>query len=540
MENFRLLHAVSSLAAIAAGVWLFRRLRARPVVERLAVASFPFGFSYIVWRLTASLTMNTVLGPWSGARLLPAVGLRLGMDPYPPAETGPALAWIYPPGATIAYLPASLLPDAASAILAGRLLSLFFYYAPVAWLIFGGPGRALGSRVNRTLLLVTFVLLTFQSRSLMYSSTEVHVDAPALGLGALAVGLIAGSPSHHASFRYWLALVAAVSSVWCKQLTVVIPLILLPAWAIWKGGFRGFGKLLAAGLLVGLGSLLLFLSLFDRARMWFHAMTLPAMHPVRIEGVENVVRVIVDIQTKNFVLLLLLVFGLLGRVAMPGSSEPSSAATQEGRQTESRPWQLFLLVGFVEMPLALMGYTIVGGDDNNLSYILYFLAIGCVLSLAEFLAREGDGGEGRPAAAPLFTLVVVAVNLVLAGVGDQEILFAKKPAWGSSLDQSRQAAAYIREHAGLVYFPEHPLEHLMVEGRVYHYDYGIFDRGVAGMPLTREQFLRHIPRDTKLVCYPRQSAYPKQAALGYLPGFEPVKLAELGGWSCYRAPDRAR
>jgi hypothetical protein len=539
MENFRLLHAVSSLAAIATGVWLFRRFRARPVPERLAAASFPFCLSHIFWRLTAGLTMDTVLGPWSGARLMPAMGLRLGIDPYPPAETGPALAWIYPPGSTIAYLPATAFPDAATAILAGRLLSLFFYYAPVAWLIFGGPGRALGSRVNRALLLVTFVLLTFQSRSLMYSSTEVHVDAPALGLGALAVGLIAGNPSNPGNFRYWLGLVAAVSSVWCKQLTVVIPLIILPGWAVWKGGFRGFGKLLAAGLLVGVGSLLVFLSLFDRARMWFHAMTLPAMHPLRIEGVGDVVRVIVDIQKKNFVLLLLLVFGLLGRVAMPGPSEQLSPERPRVRETESRPWKLFLLVGFVEAPLALMGYTIVGGDDNNLSYILYFLAIGCVLCLAEFLARDGEGGEGRPVAQG-FVLIVVAVNLVLSGLGDQEILFARKPAWGSSLDQSRQAAAYIREHAGLVYFPEHPLEHLMVEGKVYHYDYGIFDRGVAGMPLTREQFLRHIPRDTRLVCYPRQSAYPKQAALGYLPGFEPVKLAELSGWSCYRAPDRAR
>jgi hypothetical protein len=540
MENFRLLHAVSSLLTIAAGVWLFRRLRTRPVLERLAVASFPFCTSYIVWRLTASLALNTVLGPWSGARLLPAVGLRLGMDPYPPAEAGPALAWIYPPGATLAFLPASFLPAAASAILAGRLLSLFYYYAPVAWLIFGGPGRALGSRVNRTLLLVTFFLLTFQSRSLMYSSTEVHVDAPALGLGALAVGLIAGSPSHLGNVRYWLGLVAAVASVWCKQLTVLIPLILLPAWAIWKGGILGFGKLLAAGLIVGSGSLLVFLSLFDHARMWFHAMTLPARHPMRIEGVGEVIRVLVDIQTKNFVLLLLLVLGLLGRVAMPGPGEPRAPGPPQGRETTSRPWHLFLLVSLVETPLALLGYTIVGGDDNNLSYILYFLAIGCVLSLAEFLAREGVGGEGRTAVAPLFTLVVVAVNLVLSGVGDQELLFAKKPEWGSSLDQSRQAAAYIREHAGQVYFPEHPLEHLMVEGQVYHYDYGIFDRGVAGMPLTREQFLRHIPRDTRLVCYPRQSAYPKQAALGYLPGFEPVTLAELGGWSCYRPPDRAR
>ena len=43
--------------------------------------------------------------------------------------------WIYPPLATLAYLPATLIPDPTGAVLAGRCLSLVYFFAPAAWLL---------------------------------------------------------------------------------------------------------------------------------------------------------------------------------------------------------------------------------------------------------------------------------------------------------------------------------------------------------------------------------------------------------------------
>src|SRR5262245_34300275 len=128
-------YAILVMAALALGWVIFRKLRGRGLLERLGAALLPVSALVIVWSWLTTIGIDPVVTPWSAARLAPALGMKHGYALYSPPRSGPATGWIYPPLATLAYFPATLLPDPTFAVLAGRWLSLVYFFAPAAWLL---------------------------------------------------------------------------------------------------------------------------------------------------------------------------------------------------------------------------------------------------------------------------------------------------------------------------------------------------------------------------------------------------------------------
>jgi hypothetical protein len=86
-----------------------------------------------------------------------------------------------------------------------------------------------------------------------------------------------------------------------------------------------------------------------------------------------------------------------------------------------------------------------------------------------------------------------------------------------------------------VYFPWNPLEHLVVEGRLYHFEYGVYDRILAGYSPSFDHFVHDIPPHSQLICYPPETSVGARVTLKYLKEFrERVYLQELPNWECYR------
>jgi hypothetical protein len=515
-------------AALGLGWLIARAARGWALVQRIGAAALPLAAVIVVWTWLATIGFQPVVGPWSAARLAPALGLKAGYKLYTPPDSGPAIGWIYPPVATLAYLPATLVPDATGAVLAGRMLSLLYYYAPVAWLILTRRGPRSGAdRVARCQVLVLFALLTYQSRPLRYVSTEIHADAPALCLGAFATGLMARSRADSARWRRGVSLILATLSVWAKQLTAPILLIVLPVWALATGGLKGLFQYAVAAVTAGLGLTVIFLAVFDAPSILFNILTVPRLHPWRITALVEFTSTFLDLQNRHLVLLLVLVVGGLGQLVL----RPWTDDSPDGIKGET--WLLFLLVGLAEMPLALVGYAKVGGDDNNLAFLLYFLAIAAVLMLDRLVAREQDALRSR--AAPGLSLLVLGLNLVLTLLSAEQTVLALAfpgPGWQ---EQQKTALRFIEHHRGEVYLPWNPLEHLVVEGKLYHFEYGVFDRDLAGYPLAADHFRRHIPGRTRLVCYPPQTTVGDRITLRYLNEFQHrVEVAELPGWECYQ------
>ena len=523
MPTLSLVHGCTILATIAGGVAIFRAGAGRPMVERLAAATLPFTAAVVAWLLFATLVIKPVIGTWSAARLVAAMAVANNLEIYYPAGRGPVIGWVYPPGSALAYLPAALVPDPGLATLAGRLLSLLYYYGPAAWLLVGGGGGRRGP--GRWPLLVAFALLTYRSPALLYASTEVHADAPALGLAGLAVVLMArwgDSPRARAA-----ALALGVFSVWTKQLTAPVPIVVLPLWALAKHGVRGLLQAAVTAALVAAGVAILVLIHFDGEGLLFNSIRLLSTYPYRISGFRHLAWVFIKLEHEHLLLIVLAAVGFLGTATL----RPGPAAPAAGRGGRADLRGLTLAVALAELPFALMGYCKFGGDVNSLAFCLYFLVLGSLL-MFEGLDPAGPEDGGRGAVRwPL--LVIVALNLTLALLEDQTLaldLSRPQRTW----DEGRAAARYIRAHRGEAYFPWHPLEHLMVEGRLYHFEDGVDVRRRAGFPLTTAHYLRHIPPRTRIVCFPAATYVAESPAGHYLgAGWRWVDVAELPGWNCY-------
>lgn len=402
-----------------------------------------------------------------------------------------------------------------------------YYYAPVAWLLLRDGGR---SRASHWLILITFALLTCYSRPLRYASTEIHADAPALGLAALAVGVMSRARKPR---EQWVAILLATLAIWAKQLTIPILAVVLPIWAYMKGGFRGFLQMLVATGIIASGVLLTVLAWIDRSSLFFNVLTIPVRHPWRFKSLRPFDESIVRLEQSQIFLIALLAIGVLSVFVDWLATED----TKEVKHSTSGDWAIFLSVSLAELPFALMAYVKVGGDDNNLAYFLYFLTITCVLLMARILDGEAEIAATRQSNVALgspFTLVILGVNLALALVTHQMLglaLVSGETSYGETL----QAMRYLRKHPGEAYFPWNPLEHLMVDGKLYHFEYGVYDRSLAGYPLTEEEFRRHVPYGIRRVCYPPTPyVVGEQLTLCHMKEFDrQVKVPELPDWKCY-------
>jgi hypothetical protein len=537
---------VGGAATLACIPRLVRATRGKPIAERWVIVLLPIWVYIIVWNWIATTAYVPVLPNWSAARLAPAMIEQAGYKLYHPSNSGPAIGWIYPPVATLAYRPATWIKNVIGAVLAGRFLSLFYFFAPAAWILMRRMGREPTPLWIRVLLLVTFALVSNFVPALRYNSTEIHADAPALGLAALAVGVMAINPGTEGRWQRMLALVLATLAVWTKQLSAPILLIALPAWAFLTGGVKGLFHLIVAAVVIGVALSLVFLAVYDAPDEIFNILTIPALHPYRVGAVGEGWTLLISLEERYLLLTFLLMFVGTGMsVVRPwqwGDAASEPGETPWWRRLEilrRESWLLFLLVGMAELPMAVIGYIKVGGDDNNLGFSVYFLTLGGLLALERLImTRQTDSlSVSSDDRTTWITLGVVGLNLALAILASHQTALAVAPERFTWRHEQAGVIKYIREHKGEVYFPWNPLEHLAVEGKAYHFEYGVYDRKLAGYPLTMEHFRKFIPPNTREVVYPRYVA-GERVVMEYFPGYVKTRnnMPGLPEWSCYE-PD---
>ena len=102
---------------------------------------------------------------------------------------------------------------------------------------------------------------------------------------------------------------------------------------------------------------------------------------------------------------------------------------------------------------------------------------------------------------------MVAGLVFTALLGDRYALY--QPDW------NKNQVAFDRLRRGVegIYVPDHPLAHVMAEGRLYHFARAIYDREVlAGFPVNDQQFYRYVPDSLSMLC----AAHPFDAKANWL------------------------
>jgi hypothetical protein len=490
------------------GAWRFIRCRERRPADRWIAAFFP-----LIVVLLAAVFLQPILDApyrsiWNQVRVAPAVSLAAGYTLYYPTDQGPVTGNIYGPMASIAFLPATAASTPSGVLRVGTALSLCLYFMPLLWLARFSHDRDGAGRQAGLFALALFPIVTFlrPGGSLEYVATLIHADAPALGFGGAACAVLYTDAENR-----WRSLALSalfgVLAVWSKQ--VMGPLLVaMPLWLWWDAGFRTAVRYAAWS--VGAGVLIAAVSLtaFDGRALVFNLLNVPGHHPVDSSWgkfPENLLRVMLEWLSHGTVTLGLLSVGVI--LTLYDAERPRSR------------WTLFLVAALAVLPTSIWGRLKVGGDRNALSFSLYFLLLAACLLLRERAVL------GR------YWLVVLAVSGgALLLIRAQQERFAMLAARGPS--ETELVHAYLQGHPGEAYFPWNPLGHLLAEGRLHHFDYGLFDRELAGFPPSADHVRAGVPSSARFLCFPPTAnmTYVRK----YLPEYQrQVGIAELPGFACY-------
>ncbi len=421
---------------------------------------------WFVFRAAVEVTVSP-RSVWNERSLAPAFVVARGGALYPPREGGPLLSCIYAPLSAVAYVPATLARDPSSAMRIGVVISVLFFLAPL--------GLALWLRLWSWVGASLYLGLAVGSAGVSYSIFPIHADAPALGFAGLGAICLSGRLGLGWRVAGGAMLVLAALS---KQ--NMAPLAMLgPLLVGWREGWRRAAASLAGGCAAGLAVLTYSLVVLGRLEdLYFNLVTVPVGAGFAQTGFFAAARALgADMIPSLCVLALCLALYWRGRGRSDGGWRWGDAG-------------LALALSVALWPTSVAGYMKLGGYPNALAPGVYLAILGaCFVAdrAAGFSRWAGIGLAGFALMAGAFTAPVVAWSL---------------REWrGTEATWTQRAFEFERRHPGEVYFPANPLAPLMVSGRLYHMDDGLYCRAVAGYPVTEEQFMRHLPEGASRIAF---------------------------------------
>jgi hypothetical protein len=465
--------------------------------------------------------LNSPSFVWNEVRLARSVALLHGFSLYLDRDaTGPVIGTLHTPVGHCLYVAVSGFHSPTYALLAGSLVSLLVLFVPLVWVLLRASE---GTRDRLFVAAAAFLFCGFlimQAPGTFHVACMIHVDAAALAFATLACGVFCNPKKPIAVPQVWLAGVGCVLAVGSKQ--TMAPIVL--AIALFLGAAAG-AKLLAhfgAAVLLG-GAVLLgaILVLVPAHAFLFNTVTLAAHRPLKDGYIELLVKSYragkQDALPALFPMLLLVVFQWIAADCRPDLRD----------FVRGNRWLVFALCAAALIPVTAKAIVTAGADVNHLGLVLYFLFVAAALAIEQSLAGP-DNSFLRGSA------WMCAALGILAGIAPGAALSLPARLRGVHQNAPEAALHYELRHPGRAYFPCSPMATLLSNGKVYHVDFSVYDREIAGYPLTAHQFEAGLPPGFKVVAIP-PGAQPQSSALrDMLQRYQQVADIELPGWTVYK------
>lgn len=454
---------------------------------------------------------------WNEAKLAPVVAMTYGYDLYQDPDAGVMTGWIYGPIAALLLLPGALGKTPTGVMLIGVTINFLAYFIPSIWLL----SLICRGMARQWLLLLTLFLFwyTLSDEGLTRCTTIAGADGPGLGLAACAVAAIYRTRTN---FNLILGAGFAVLCCWTKQSYLTLPVGMFAYVAIADGPKRAamFAGFVTVAAIIISTPLVWY---FGASRMYFHMIEMPGHHPLR----ENQTSYFLAWSAAALDLFRVSVraIGILGiSLAMSAFLAPEPAQGLR-RWITSRPWLLLLFIALFLVPSSIIPYSKVGGFLNTLACTHYFLLLGACGALAATFQRASTV---PPLARSIFAMLCV-ITLVTAA----NDMFSDASRLWPYLSRPRQAKQtllyeYVRARPGTVYCPWQPLTTLLVDRKLYHFEWGVMDRVYAKRNPTNGQIANHVPATMSQVIYVENppsltahnalGAYRRQVQQPELPG----------------------
>ena len=192
-------------------------------------------------------------------------------------------------------------------------------------------------------------------------------------------------------------------------------------------------------------------------------------------------------------------------------------------------------MAFASIPTSLLSRIKMGGHWNNYAPSPYFLGMGLIALLLEWSASNRRRGLRSFNASLTLIVLVLVLSPLTRGDESFSVINTVHPPSSNVQDVAFQ---YALRHPGTAYFPWNPLSSLLAEGKLYHFEFGMSDRELAGYPVSQRHFRQNIPANIRYVCFRpgNLQVFGKrfEKTMRYLPEFRrQVEIEGLPGWTCY-------
>ncbi len=506
--------ALLVLAALS-GLFLAFKFSTFDPIDRLIIVALP-ALNALICIALFLIVKTQPLDLWSDVRLARTFAIYHGFKLYPGANTtGPILGTLHTPVSHLLFGPAILAPSATSAIYVACVIALALVLLPLIWL-FCFPGFVRPRNLHTALFALTacgFLILSGGGRANgTMRFMVVHTDAAALGLAAIAAGLLC-SPRVPLNWRrLLLSAVCAALSLGAKQ-TMAPLLVALLLFLFLADGLRTMLRYLLYLVGSGLAFTAFCFVLFHPARDFlFNTVTLATHRPNRGLSSFMLAQVFGDsLYPLLPCALCIATFAILWLV------HNGHAKGVRGLFAEHR-WLVFPIIGLLLAPATLKARMTIGGAENHTAILSFFFFVGIGLALRRFMSE--DTSLTHPFAAKMLAGLIIAFSIPasLEQIHGAVASLHNQPNFEAIVER------YERQPHVTTYFPDAPLATFYSEKRFYHADTMLVDREDGAMPISAAQFVSAIPANTQRVVVPeglRMSLVLQDYLAGWVAGTDP-------------------
>ena len=508
VKLFTYLNYLIAVGMICLGIWLFIKFRKGTILERLIITLLPLSLLVVLQTFLNRIFVIAIHYEWNYARLATTFAIKYGYPLYYLPGQGPIFSNQKGPFGYLVYLPATISNSPVLSLVISLIISILFFSLPIGWLFSKNGSNNLTINLLSFAGFIWFCLLAAASPVLKESAFITHVDAPALGLGALACGVLYQRKTKSHTLVFVSSAVLAILSVWTKQ--IMFPILLaLPIYVWLAKGRRAFIRYFLCLTIVGLTISMILLILFNPKALFFQMFT--HLSQVPWEGMSQglfstSLKVLYELFKNSLIAIIILGFYLIfqlldwrNQIRFRGLI--SCRSMQEFCQ--NNPWILPILVAIFMTPSSIIARIKYGGDINSFSFTIYFLLAAALLALVQsnlvlkYLSQERVIAYFSQGATIFLLLYFIYTsepfNIKSSLKNINTIMQQNLPV--------QIAYDYAKKHPNTVYFPRLPIVTLMSEGKMYHFEYTVYERKLSGFPVSEQHFQAYIPDNLQQVIY---------------------------------------
>lgn len=450
---------------------------------------------------------------WNEIRLTRSIALLHGFPLYPGEhELGPVIGTLHPPLSHFLFLPAATIHDPTAAILAGSLTSFLLVFLALAFAFIRFAPPRTDRWVVTALCFLFCGFLIVDSEGAFNTAFFVHTDAAALAFATVACTLATGRTT---TASIWMSAAACMLAIASKQ-TVAPAALAIALYIAITEGTRRFALFVAACAITGCAILAVLLTILPARAFLFNTLALAAHRPLKPGYLSILAETYRMGRLEALPALLPILFLAIWSWTAP---KQFFAANR---------WMVFAIASVAMIPVSMKATVTVGSDVNHLGFVLYFLFVAAALAIQQYFNAANP-------AARLSARLFLATG-ILVSLAPGMILSVHSSLRDLRSNASQTAYSYNLRHPGIAYFPCNPMASLLAEGKLNHLDIALYDREVAGRPLTPEQIQSGLPRNLQLVALPPGEEIQSHSLQGFISNFARSTDPELPGWTVFRRP----